>query len=487
MSKQKLHPISAVIYFFKALKDMIVPIIFIIVANGLNFTFDVKDERFFSQMVPLLFMLLALIAFLAFGIIKWWTFKYWFEEQELRVQYGLFVKKKRFIPFDRIQTLNYKEGIFHRPFGLVLVAVETAGGSGKAEAEFTAITKAQAAQIEQEMNKAKGKEVSEIDEEIVEQNVIFTMSPLEQVTLSTTSGGIGLVIFGVLTVLSQVVELLPIEWLMDGLYELIKYSLLFAVVIAFAGLIVAWIISIVWTMISYFDYKVMVQDDRLIISRGLIEKKRITVPLNRVQAVRIVENPLRQAMGFATVQIESAGGSGGQGKNEGLTGSVKLFPLIRKKDMYEPLRELFPHLHVDEPEQVFISPKRARPFFYRIDFLWYAPVVGALSYFFYPYGLLSLLVVVPIIVMGIWQHKTMRAYTIDHQVVFQYRLFSKTTFFAEKQRIQSMSLNQSIFQKRRNIATVDFTVKSGVTGMTARAFHIEKEHAEQLLNWYEHH
>ena len=39
---------------------------------------------------------------------------YWFEDSELRVEYGLFVKKKRYIPFDRIQSLNYKEGIFHQ-------------------------------------------------------------------------------------------------------------------------------------------------------------------------------------------------------------------------------------------------------------------------------------------------------------------------------------------------------------------------------------
>lgn len=73
----------------------------------------------------------------------------------MRIEYGLFVKNKRYIPFERIQTLNYKEGILHRPFKLVRVDVETAGGSADAEVSLTAITREQASRIELEMKKSK--------------------------------------------------------------------------------------------------------------------------------------------------------------------------------------------------------------------------------------------------------------------------------------------------------------------------------------------
>lgn len=485
MSKQKLHPISAIIHFVKGLKDMLLPIVLIIVANGFNLNFDVRDEKFFSQMIPLILMAVALVMLLVAGIIKWATFYYWFEDQELRVQYGLFVKKKRFIPFDRIQTLNYKEGIFHRPFGLVMVSVETAGASaGKAEAEFTAITKAAATQIELEMNKAKGKETVEDVEIEVEENVIFNMSPLEQVTLATTSGGIGLIIFGVFTALTQVIDFLPIDWLFEEVYQLVKYSVVLVATLVFAVLVIAWILSVVWTMITHFDFKVMVQDERLVITRGLIEKKRITIPLNRVQAVKIVENPLRQALGFATVQIESAGGSGSD-KGDGMRSSVKLFPLIRKKDMYGPLKELFPDLIVEEQQDAIRSPKRARPFFYRLNFIWFVPAVAAAGYFLFPYGLLTLLIAVPILAMGVWCHKTVRAQTIGNQITIVYRHFSKTTFIAQKQRVQTMHMGQSIFQKRRQLASIEINVKSGVMWANARASHLELEDARRLMEWYQ--
>ena len=103
------------------------------------------------------FLVSLLLSFFITGIIKWKRFEYWFEDNELRIEYGLFVKKKRYIPFDRIQSLDYTEGILHRPFKLVKVKVETAGSSSskKSEAELTAITKEAANRIETEIAQAK--------------------------------------------------------------------------------------------------------------------------------------------------------------------------------------------------------------------------------------------------------------------------------------------------------------------------------------------
>lgn len=487
MSKYKLHPITSVIYFVKSLKEMIIPLVLIVVANGFNFSFDVHSESFFLQLIPFAIMLIVLFFIFVSGIIRWFTFTYWFEQQELRVQYGLFVKKKRFIPFDRIQTLNYKEGIFHRPFGLVNVSVETASSSaGKAEAEFTAITKSAAAQIEMEMNKAKGKQTISHQEIEVNEQVIFKMTALEQITLATTSGGIGVIIFGVLAILTQFIEYLPIERIIDSLANVVETGVILIVLVVFVGLVIAWMLSVVWTMISYFDFKVTVEQERIVISRGLLEKKRMTIPLNRVQAVQIIENPLRQLFGFATVRIESAGGSDGE-KGQGLTASVRLFPIIKKQSMYEPLQQLFPHLVVEQSRGTsFQSPKKARAFFYRLNFIWFVPTVVAASYFLFPYGLFALLIVLPIVAIGIWRHQTARAHIDNNQITLTYRNFSKVTFIAQKSRIQMMTMSQSLFQKRRDIATTKIVVKSGAAGSEAKAYHMEKQHIEQLLDWYEH-
>ncbi|WP_413363881.1 PH domain-containing protein [Lysinibacillus sp. 3P01SB] len=486
MSKYKLHPISALINLVKAIKDMAVPIIIIVVANGFNFTVDFRDENFFSQMIPLLILLVVVGFTFVGGILKWWTFRYWFEDSELRVEYGLFVKKKRYIPFERIQSLNYREGIFHRIFGLVQVQVETAGSkTGKPEAELTAITRIAADQIEQEMNQAKlGQQpVEEHKVQLPAGRIIHKMSPKDLIVLATTSSGIGVVIFGVFAALSQFAEYIPFDWIYDEFTHLIQYGIALVASLIFFALLGAWIISVAITLLNYYDFTVTEENDRLIITRGLLEKKRITIPLNRIQAIKIVENPLRQPFGLATVQVESAGGGFTSAEDKKIT----LFPLISKKEAMVRLSVLFPHFQLNmEDVDMIKPPKRARSYFYRIDFLWLLPLIAVPTYFFFPYGLLTALLVFPIILLGIWQHKTARFFLFDSQLTIVYRHISRITFLVEKRRIQVAEQRQSYFQKRRQLATGRIVVMSGMTGAEARAYHMEQADIENMMDWFEH-
>ncbi|HLG26892.1 MAG TPA: PH domain-containing protein, partial [Paenisporosarcina sp.] len=162
MSKERyqLHPISAVVNFMKGLKDLIFPFVIIFVVNG--FQGKSSSDGQWTSYLPYIIGILVLAFILISGIIKWKRFVYWFEEDELRIEYGLFVKNKRYIPFERIQSFNYTESILHRPFKLVKVTIETAGSGSttEAEAELTAITKEAAKQIEMALAFAKKRKLS---------------------------------------------------------------------------------------------------------------------------------------------------------------------------------------------------------------------------------------------------------------------------------------------------------------------------------------
>lgn len=493
MSKEvnRLHPVSAVISSAKALKSMIFPLIVIIITNGFHFSFNFHSDNFWRTVFLFGIWGVGAILALVSGIVKWRTFVYWFEDGELRVKYGLFVKKKRYIPFERIQSLNYNEGIFHRLFGLVKVQVETAGSKDrKPEVELTAIRKDAADAIELEMRRTKNKANGQMNDEQMsnEQSLteevlapmIYHMSIRDLLILATTSGGIGVVLSGVAAIISQLSDIIPYEEIFHELADFAKFGAFLVALAVIFSLIVAWFVSFVITLINYYEYTVRIEEEKLIITKGLIEKKRITIPLNRIQAIRIVENPLRQLFGFATVVVESAGGNGEEGNDK----KIALFPLIQKQDCLETLEQIFPDVNW-RPEFIH-SPNRARPFFYRIDFIWLVPIIGACSYYFYPYGLLSLLLIPLTILIGIWQHKT-AAYMIDgKQLTMQYRVFSRITFFMEKKRIQSIGTTQTYFQKRKNVMSVKATVMSGMTGMTGNVRNLEQQDAETIVSWYEH-
>lgn len=483
----KLHPVSAVVDFVKGLKELILPFLILFFANGFNITFNPGDGNFWSSLIPLGIFMLVILIRLINGIIKWWTYVYWFEEKELRVEYGLVVRKKRYIPFDRIQSFNYKEGIFHRIFGLVQVMVETAGSTnGKPEVILTAITKDAANQIEivtrkrteeAQGNMLQNDAVVSIQKAPENTRVIHKMNTKDLIILATTSSSMGVVIAGVAAVLSQFAEFIPFEWIYEEVSHFVKFGFVIVALAVFASFLITWVIAVILTFINYYGFTVIEENERLTITRGLLEKKKVTIPLNRIQAIKIVENPMRQLFGFTAVTVESA--SGGFEREEK---KITLFPLIKKNHLFKPLQDLFPEC---EWEQTLTKPpKKAKPFFYRIDFIWLLPVVGLSTYFWFPYGLLSMLIVIPVIMLGVWQFKT-TGYAINgNQLTLCYRIFSRVTFIVEKKRIQAMESRQTYFQRRREISNVEVTVMSGITGATAKVPNLENGDVEELMEWF---
>ena len=493
MSKERyqLHPISAVVNFVKGLKDLIFPFVIIFVANG--FQGKSSSDGHWTSYIPYIIGILVLTFILISGIIKWKRFVYWFEEDELRIEYGLFVKKKRYIPFERIQSFNYTESILHRPFKLVKVTVETAGSGSttEAEAELTAITKEAAKQIEMELAFAKKRKLSKtsigveeateshLDEEPKNESVtIFKMTMKDILILAATSGGIGVVFSGVAVFMTQFSDIIPYDVIYDEVVVFLKFGFFIIAFSVFAFLLLSWIISVILTTLNYYQFTIIQENDQIVLTRGLLEKKKVTIPIGRVQGVRIVENPLRQLFGYCTVIVESAGGSiDDQDKK------IRLFPLVKKSKIKQPLNQLFADFDF-EPVWT-TSPKRAKPFYYRLDFIWVIPVIVGISYFYYPYGLFSLLLGPIFVLLGLWQHRSAGLSLARNQLSLRYRSISKYTFFIEKKRMQSLEMRQSPFQKRKALASIETTIKSGMLGASAQVDHLQIEDIEEVMTWYE--
>lgn len=484
--RYQLHWVTALLSVLKTLKEMIVPIVILVFVNGVNDT----GKWYFDYLTFIIFGFL-IITFFVTGIIKWKRYVYWFEDNELRIEYGLFVKKKRYIPFDRIQSLDYTEGILHRPFNLVKVSVETAGGSAsvKAEAELTAITKEAAEVIEREIAEAKKEKREPVDvaegldllnEVEVAPSVqnIFSMSSKSLLALATTSGGVGLILSGVIVFLMQFIDVLPIEEIYAEVSIFIKSGVILIAILVILALLAVWGISVGMTFLAYYNFTVQVVDKDIVITRGLLEKRRVTVPLNRVQSVRVVANPLRQLFGYATVIIDNAGGGiSGEGAK------INLFPLVKKGTIETPLKALFPELVLEKPTNKL--PKRSKKFYYRIYCYLMMPVLAVTSYYLFPFGILSFLVIPVLILWGLSRHRSAAYEIYGNQLTMRFRGISVQTVYVMKKRIQSMQLKQNYFHRKSKVATVSASIKSGAIAFEAEVKHMEQQDAERILSWYE--
>ena len=244
------------------------------------------------------------------------------------------------------------------------------------------------------------------------------------------------------------------------------------------GLIIAWIAAIIGTLFVYADFTVKKQGDDLIITRGLLEKKQVTVPLNRIQGIRIVENILRQPFGFAAVQIESAGGS----VLEKESSTIKVLPLVKKKRIASILGDTLPEytFSVD----FHPVPKRSlRRYLFRESLLVTIAAAGV-TIAFWPLGLWSLLLYLPFWAFGYSKFLSAGWSIHSSQLALRYRSIQKHTLFMKKYRIQSLETQQNIFQARKELASLKATVKSGEAGAAGKIKDLDDESVRAIYQWY---
>lgn len=480
--KKRMHPAAIVVAFFKQLRELLFPIIIFV------FFGSSSGEGFFG-IIYIAVMVLWFAGLIAIGVVSWYRFYYWMEDGELRMEYGVFVKKRRFIPQERIQTLDTSEGIIQRIFGLVKVQIETAGGGTEAEASLTAVTKEEASRLREALLYYKNKDENvdvygpklPVQQETITEHVeqpTYKASWKTLFIVGTTSGGIGVVLSAVIAFTSQFDQFVPYEDIIDRFGMVLQTSVYLIASIVFVVLFLSWLISIVMTMFKYGNFTVIKQDDELLISRGIIEKRQLTLSLKKIQAIRISQNLLRQPFGFATVYVESAGSSGGKESDF----STILFPLLKVSEVEAHLKEFVPSYLLTQ--EVHGLPKRS-VIRYLIRLMVPAALLSIpIAYFFQPYGYLAFLSVVVAGLLGYSQYHAAGWATHNQQLQLCYRHLSKNTVLVRKKRIQSFELRESFFQGKRKLFTIKASIKTGLGGKNFQVVDVEQLDGEQIYEWY---
>jgi putative membrane protein len=465
--KERLHPIAAVLSFGKALKEMIIPLVFFLFVNA-------GDRDFFSLnslAIGIVFLYIAIS-----GILRWAMFRYYIENEEIRIEYGVFIKKRRYIPKDRIQSINISSGLLQRLFGLVKVEIETAGGFEEAEAELSAVTKEKAAVLQKILL------VSEDDEQAVtpkeDNKKVWKLSTKELLIAATTSGGAGVIFSFIAAAFSQLEQFIPEKYVSLFIERAIASSIAFIVLFILAAALLTWLFSIIGTILKFGGFTLSKTEQELQIKSGILEQKQLTIPIHRIQAVRIVEGIFRQPFGFAAVYVESAGGGG---KEENY--STVIYPLIRKKDVYAFLKEALPEYAYEGNLQKL--PKRVMiRYMFRRSVPFFIAAIPIILFVPYSYRWLSVLLVLAASLLGCSQYYSAGWHLIPSHLCLSSRKLAKTTAIIKKNGIQALEGKQSYFQKRKKIFTVSVFIMSSLAGKPFHIVDLEEEHAKKIADWF---
>lgn len=479
MSKPKrLHPAAVIFNITQTLKQSILgflPIVIALISNG--------AASYLMIGIPIVIVLIILLSFLS-----WFRFTYQLEEDQLRIERGILVRKKRTISKHRIQSIDLSQNIIHRIFGLTKVEIETAGSDSATDAALSAVAmnagKAlhDALKDKKAVNGTDTEGYTEEQELDVKQEAFLTKRKITiQALLITgsTSASFGILIgiFGV--IFSQIETLIPNHFYDEATRWLISLGMQIIIILAIIVLVFLWLLSILYTVIKDWNFTITRYEKELFITKGLLEKKQSTLPLKRIQAIGIKESPIHQLLGLVKVYVEIASGDA----NNRQEMHTIIFPLLRKKEFKSFLAAFLPEYHY-RTENLNRLSKKALPY-YLLRAI-YLPLLAVITVgiFFSSYTWIPLTLMIITALYGIMVFQS-TGYAMDvKQITIQTRKFSKDTALIQQHRIQALQQKQHFLHRKQSLATIDIAILNKASGRHFIIREADIADGRRITDWY---
>lgn len=470
MSKPKrLHPVAVLKILIKNLT--------VFVQSIIGFSIIILASPISKEWIIAIGALI-IVLYVVFTVLSWLRFSYYVDESELKIEQGIFARQSTHIPFERIQSVQISSDLIHRMFGLVKLEVQTAGGTGKAEASLAAITKTEAKNLETRLQVTKQNNI-ESEEAEPEPTIKRELSIKHLLITASTSNGLGVVFIGLVAVLSQVDRVIQDEDVYSQIGEyvvnLFGKGIFIWVIGLFFLFLVAWIASILGSIITTGGFNLTRYSDRIQVSRGLLNKRKINIPLKRIQAVKIVEGIFRQPLGFVSIHIISAG------NNDEAIGDILLFPLLPKKEVFAFIEAFLPEFKLDNQVTPLAKAAQSR---YRLIFSIPALLISLPIIIIFKYGFLTLLLPLAFYLFGIKRYHDAGWKIMDNQLTIRSRRLGLVTLLIKKERIQYFQLQQNPLQGRRGLKTFQINIASSIGGTQIGLYGINVDDSDQIMNWF---
>lgn len=475
ISKPKhLHPIAIILFAFRKLKDLI----FLFVSIFIFF----NEDKFFIYALIGIIILVILIAISSW--LKWLRFTYSIHEDELRIEHGIFIRKKRTISKHRIQSINLNQNILHRLFGLTGVQVETAGSDMEVDAHLNALKMSEAEQLRRDLKVSNGEinsaESYDYDYALEQKLPKYEASYKRLFIFGTTSGGFGLIATLFIFIFSEAEFFIPERFLNQTTNWILAQAIGTLIVLSVLVLSVIWLIGVIGSIIKYGDFTIVRYEQELYITRGLWEKKQLTIPLQRIQAVGVKQNFLRLPFKVGSLFVVIAGGEVNQKENS----KTIIFPLIRYSEMESFIKKILPEYQYTFNQ---LKPISKRSLYYQsLVNLLISIIPISLALIFLPaFWWIMIILLFAWIAYIYLSYKMTKTHLNTMQLTLQFfPFFSRETVLLKKDRIQALEQRQSLIQKKLKITNIKASVLDNFVGQHYSIQGLPIKDFEKISDWY---
>lgn len=248
-------------------------------------------------------------------ILRWYYFRFQITPVAVNIYSGIFARQQRSIPVGKIQNVEVRQNFMQRLLGLAQVLIETASGGKETEGMLQFVGAADAERIRSVIYRYQHFEHSDS---------IFAAQPTvqsdERILFSMSLGDVlvsGMMrfsplFFAVAFSIFQYSQFMPggnpFEQLAGRLEQMEKHLLILTLFLLVLGAIVfSWVSGIIVNFNRFYGFSLILRGNKLFKQYGLLARWKGTIPLQKIQMIQFVANPIMRFFGFSRLDVQTAG------------------------------------------------------------------------------------------------------------------------------------------------------------------------------------
>lgn len=488
---QRLAVISILYFTIRNFTNMAQGLIYAVPALAISF--NIWDNLFSPQV-----LIGAGVLFLSTsgsGVISYLMYKFRVHNQHVEIHHGVFQRRYTNLPLWRIQNVKIERPFYYRPFGYALVVLDTAG-SGKEEAKIVAVPESYAEALKKQVLYEKVQHIGDdvtgkSDEEmgdkdsstqhsakidtaaasaLTNEEVLNRRSVKDIIIHGITNNRVWIIlgaaapfyddVFGVVSEwlankglqLNQIVGEQTVAWWQFGLYAFVVLMMIMALVA---------LLSVGGALFTFYGYTLSRTGDRYIRRSGLLNKLEVSMRASRIQMITAKQDWLDKVLKRVNLYFEQ-NSTAGQQMQELMSPNKLIVPSVTEDEAFALSQEVMPGCDLRGQHYQTISRRFIR---FWLLAAWTTPLIGIFvvgavtSHLDIMIGAVSTFIIVTLLLTLRWwrwgiAYDNKYVYIRRGRVGVDYQCF-------EPYKAQQVIVKQSIFMKKRKLATIKFVLASG--------------------------
>ncbi|NHC21095.1 PH domain-containing protein [Bacillus sp. MM2020_4] len=484
MKAKRYHPLHILLNVWQLLKSTFFIFIFLFVIKSGSQSPFITYGRILSFIV--------IGASIISIILEWFTHKYKLDDRTFYLYKGIFSKSERTIPFSKIQNINRHTSLFHRMFKVTSISFETGMTGEEAAVKFKVVTQLEAARMEEHITSevsdhTMNRSSSEKAVEKVDSNRISHFRPLKGDILKASFTSLSFLVFLPIlaSLYSKVDEIFHVEKKTEGIFFTIIHSWWVVTTIVIVLIIASVIFGIVRTFLKYGKYEISSDQDRIYITKGVIDETSFSIAKEKVQAIEIKQSIMKRLLGLTEVKLTSAGSLI---LGEDTLEINSLYPFLPVKRAYEMVSEMLPAYKVTQTMKR-LPKKSLWVRLFSPSWIWM--IATAVLYCFKPdvlgveraWWILSTTLLMIIIAVRWLDYLHTLFILNEHFIQLKTGGLTTSLFVSKRDKVIEVNVKRNIFQKWLGLASIEIINRAKPVQHNGIE-DVPVEFAESFYNWY---